>query len=85
MEPPPPPHEHKFKKVLVEFSLDFGKDSLSQFKGNNGKKMVFVMQQLVVNLKIAGKWATIDPTEDTSDYPALGGQTTRPVPSNRLL
>jgi hypothetical protein len=77
-----PPHDHKYKKVLVEFSIDFNKDSLSQFDGDNGKKMIYVMQQLILNLKIADKYATINSTEDSPDCPPLGGENSTAVPTN---
>ena len=80
--PPPPPHVHKHRNVLIEISIDFTKDSLIQFEGDNGKKTAFAIQQLLLNLKIADKHATLNPTEDDSDDPALGGQSSSPVPTN---
>ena len=44
--------------------------------------MIYVMQQLVINLKIADKYATIDSTEGSSECPPLGGQNAKPVPTN---
>jgi hypothetical protein len=44
--------------------------------------MVYTMEQLVLNLKIADEWATVDPTDEASDGPSIGGQTTKPVPTN---
>jgi hypothetical protein len=35
---PAPPHIHKNRKVLIEISIDFAKESLSQFDGDNGKR-----------------------------------------------
>jgi hypothetical protein len=75
------PHDHKHKKILIELSIDFNKDSLSQFDGDNGKKMVFAIQHLLSNLKIADKFSVLNPVEDTGE-PPLGGQTNNPVPSN---
>lgn len=80
--PPTPPHIHKNRKVLIEISVDFGKESLSQFDGDNGKKMVFAIQQLILNLKIAEKTAIINPTDADSEDPPLGGLSTSPVPTN---
>jgi hypothetical protein len=77
-----PPHVHKHPKVLIELSIDFGKEELAQFDGDNGKKMVFVMQQLIVNLKIADKHAVINPADDSPDDPPIGGDTANPVPTN---
>jgi hypothetical protein len=67
---------------LIEISIDFAKESLSQFDGDNGKKMVFAIQQLLLNMKIADKTATINPTDDDSEDPPLGGTSSSPVPSN---
>ena len=80
--PPTPPHIHKNRKVLIEISIDFAKESLSQFDGDNGKKMVFAIQQFLLNLKIADKKAIINPTDDDSEDPPLGGQSPAPVPTN---
>ena len=44
--------------------------------------MVFAIQQLILNLKIADKHATINPIEEDSDDPPLGDQSSTPVPSN---
>ena len=44
--------------------------------------MVFAIQQLLLNLKIADKHATINPTEEDSEDPPLGGQSSTTVPSN---
>jgi hypothetical protein len=79
---PEPPHVHRNRKVLIELSVDFAKDSLSQFDGDNGKKMVFAIQQLLHNMKIADKKAIINTTNDDSDDPPLGGTSFTPVPSN---
>ena len=40
------------------------------------------MQQLIVNLKIADKYAVINPADDPSDELPLGGISGQPVPSN---
>ena len=80
--PPKPPHAHRHVKVLIELSIDFGKDVLAQFDGDNGKKMVFAMQQLLLNLKIADKHAVINPADDSPDDPPLGGDTSNQVPTN---
>jgi len=77
----PAPHEHKHKKVLIELSIDFSKESLSQFDGDNGKKMIFAIQHLISNLKIADKFSVLNPVDDTGE-PPLGGQTNNPVPTN---
>lgn len=44
------PHPHNRNCVLVEISIDFLKDGLSHFGGDNGKKMVHAIQQLILNL-----------------------------------
>ena len=81
-QPPSPPHVHKHRQVLVEISIDFSKESLSQFEGDNGKKMAFAIQQFLANLKIADKTAVINPTDTSSDDPPLGGTNNIPVPTN---
>jgi hypothetical protein len=43
--------------------------------------MVYATQKLIVNLKIADKFAVFNPAEDTGE-PSLGGQTSNPVPTN---
>lgn len=80
--PPPPPHVHKHRNVLIEISIDFSKESLTQFEGDNGKKTAFAIQQLLLNLKIADKQAVLNPTEEDSDEPPLGGQSSTPIPTN---
>ncbi len=44
--------------------------------------MAYAMQQLIVNLKIADKYAVINPADDPSDELPLGGISGQPVPSN---
>jgi cytoskeletal protein RodZ len=80
--PPTPPHAHTHCNVLLDISIDFSKESLSQFEGDNRKMLVFAIQQLLINLKIADKMATMNPTEASTDEPSLGGQTSHPVPTN---
>jgi hypothetical protein len=80
--PPNLPHQHKFKQVLIDIALDFNKDCLMQFEGDNGKKVVYAIQQLILNLKIADKTAILNPTEDNPDAPPIGGNTTHKVPQN---
>ena len=68
----------------MDLSIDFNKGDLTQFEGDNGKKMAYAMQQLIVNLKIADKYAVINPAEDSPNEPPLGGQSGQPVPSNMM-
>jgi hypothetical protein len=79
---PPAPHDHKHKNVLIDISFDFNKDSLAQFEGDNGKKVVFAIQQLILNLRITDKTAVLNPTEDSPDDPPIGGMTSNNVPQN---
>ena len=66
----------------MDISIDFNKEALEQFDGDNGKKMVYAIQQLLLNMKIADKNATLNPTEDTTEEPPLGGPSAHPVPTN---
>lgn len=67
----PPTHIHIHKNIFVDLSIDFNIDYLAQFKGNNGK-MVYSIQQLLFNLKIADKTACFQPTELSVEDPPLG-------------
>lgn len=65
---------HKHQKILVELGIDFSKDALSQFESNNGKKVVFSKQQLVLTLGICDKSAPVIPIKDTDlSSPPLEG------------
>lgn len=44
--------------------------------------MVYAIQQLLLNMKLADKNATLNPTEDTMEEPPLGGPSAHPVPTN---
>jgi hypothetical protein len=79
---PEPLHSHKHSNVLIDLSIDFNKDDFNQFDGDSGKKMAYAIQQLIVNLKIADKYAVINPAKDPSEEPSLGGISGTPAPSN---
>jgi hypothetical protein len=79
---PPPTHNHRHQNILLEISIDFNKEGLEQFEGDNGKKTVYAIQQFLINLKIADKLATLNPAEGTTDEPPLGGQSAHPIPTN---
>jgi hypothetical protein len=81
---PSPPHVHNHRNVLLDISIDFTKESLSQFEGDIGKKMVFAIQQFLINLKISDKLATINPIDTLSGGPPLGGRSSTPVPTNMM-
>jgi hypothetical protein len=67
-----PTHVHIHKNIFVDLSIDFNIDYFAQFKGNNGK-IVYAIQQLLSNLKIADKTACLQPTELSLNDPQLGG------------
>jgi len=77
-----PPHVHKHKSVIVEINVDLAADALSQFEGDNNKKAVYAIQQLVVNLMIADKHAVILHAEDPSLDSSIGGAGGNAVPTN---
>jgi hypothetical protein len=62
--------------------FDFNKDVFAQFNGDNGKKMIFAIQQLPLNLKIADKTACLQPSKNSPDNPLLGGHSNHKVPTN---
>ena len=66
-------------------SIDFNKDYFAQFDGNNGNKMIYVIQQLLINLKIADKTACLLPTELSPDDPPFGGLLNQKIPTNMTL
>lgn len=68
---PNPPQEHIYcyKKILIELSIDFQRDCFAQFDGDNGKKMVFAIQQLILKLRIADKMACLHSSEDSPEDP----------------
>jgi hypothetical protein len=66
-------YDHKHKNILVELGIDFAKDALAQFEADNGKKVVFAIQQWILNLSIGDKTANLNPTEADNDAGPLGG------------
>ncbi len=79
---PPPQHDHNHKNVLIDISIDFNKDCLTQFEGDNGKKVVYAIQQLILNLKIADKMAVLNLMDDSQEDPLIGGASPNNVPQN---
>jgi hypothetical protein len=76
------PHDHKHKRVIVEINEDLAAESLNQFEGDNNKKAVYAIQQLVVNLMIADKHAVLHHAEDPSMESTIGGAGGNAVPTN---
>jgi hypothetical protein len=75
------PHDHKHKRVIVEINEDLAAESLNQFEGDNNKKAVYAIQQLVVNLMIADKHAVLHHAEDPSMESTIGGAGGNAVPT----
>ena len=76
------PHEHKYKRVIIELSVDLTTEALNQFEGDNNKKAVYAIQQLVVNMMIADKHTVIHHAEDPSMDSTIGGTGGNAVPTN---
>jgi hypothetical protein len=76
------PHDHKHKRVIVEINIDLMSDVLSQFESDNNKKAVYAIQQLVVNMMIADKFAVIHNADDLGMDATIGGAGGNAVPTN---
>ena len=73
-------HQNEHKSILIEPGIDFSKDTLSQFEVDNGKQVVFAMQQLVLNLAIGDKTALLSSTDAEGEDDTLTGNFCGKVP-----